>query len=813
MAQQQRPNILYIMCDDMGYGDLSCYGQQHFRTPNIDRLAQQGMRMTSAYAGSPVSAPSRACFMTGQHSGHTHVRGNKEYWSGRVEYGQNVDYAVVGQEPYDTAHVILPEIFKAAGYRTGMFGKWAGGYEGSISTPDKRGVDEFYGYICQFQAHLYFPNFLNRFSRSRGDKGVVREVLEQNIQHAMFGDDYNNRRQYSADLIHQRALEWLRQQEQGKPFFGIFTYTLPHAELRQPDDSLLQAFRGKLLPERTYRGDNPSRYNPTPEAHAQFAAMITRLDAQVGEIMQLLEERGLAQNTVLIFTSDNGPHEEGGADPDYFNHDEKFRGLKRSTHEGGIRIPFIVRWPGHISAGSESDQPFAFYDLLPTFCDIAGIDNMNVKRPNLSTVPLRFYRQNPSIINGFDGISILPTLTGKGVQPQHDHLYWEFHETDMLGVRRGNWKLVVRRGQCALYNLAADPHEDNDLAAQYPDTVNLLVQKIYEDHTDSPLFPVTLPKRPRRPQREAFTTETPMVHDPVMAKDGDTYYIYSTGMGIQQMTSKDRRSWTVLPQPLMSVIPGWTTDSVPGFNSHVWAPDVIRWHGRWWLAYSCSTFGKNGSAIGLLSTRSLRSGIWKDEGCIIASREKRDNWNAIDPNFVIDDATDTPWMTWGSFWDGIQLIRLDSTMHVARGAKPRTIARRYPPGYKPSEPNPTSKFAGTNAIEAPFIFKHGGYYYLFVSWDYCCRGAKSNYRVAVGRSKNIEGPYLDRIGRDMSLGGGTLFLEGDKQEWEATGHCAAYNIDGEDIFICHGYSATRNGAAFLIQRPITWTSDGWPELK
>ena len=475
---QQQPNILYIMCDDMGWGDLSCYGQQHFRTPNIDRLAQQGMRMTSAYAGSPVSAPSRACFMTGQHSGHTHVRGNKEYWSGRVEYGQNVDYAVVGQEPYDTAVAILPEIFKAAGYRTGMFGKWAGGYEGSISTPDKRGVDEFYGYICQFQAHLYFPNFLNRYSCSMGDTAVVREVLEQNIQHAMYGEDYDNRRQYSADLIHERALQWLRRQEQGKPFFGIFTYTLPHAELRQPDDSLLQAFRGKLLPERTYRGDNPSRYNPTPEAHAQFAAMITRLDAQVGEIMQLLAERGLADNTVLIFTSDNGPHEEGGADPDYFNHDGKFRGLKRSTHEGGIRIPFIVRWPGHIRAGGESDFPFAFYDLMPTFCDMAGLKD------------LRKYG-----ITGqrTDGISILPTLTGKGRQRRHDHLYWEFHETDMLGVRRGDWKLVVKRGKPSLYNLATDPHEDNDLSSQYPKIVRRLVKKIHEDHTDSPLFPVTLP--------------------------------------------------------------------------------------------------------------------------------------------------------------------------------------------------------------------------------------------------------------------------------------------------------------------------------
>ena len=493
-SARQRPNILYIMCDDMGYGDLSCYGQQHFHTPNIDRLAAQGMRMTSAYAGSPVSAPSRACFMTGQHSGHTHVRGNREYWryGQTVSYGANTDFAVVGQEPYDQAHAILPEIMKEAGYRTGMFGKWAGGYEGSVSTPDKRGVDEFYGYICQFQAHLYFPNFLNRFSRQAGDTAVVREVLEQNIQHAMFGEDKNHRRQYSADLIHQRALAWLRQQEAGKPFLGIFTYTLPHAELRQPEDSILQAFRGKLLPERTYRGDNPSRYNPTPEAHAQFAAMITRLDAQVGEIMQILEERGLAENTVLIFTSDNGPHEEGGADPEYFNHDGKFRGLKRSTHEGGIRIPFIVRWPGRVPAGSVCDQPFAFYDLLPTFCDMAHVKTS--KAYGLRMKKGQLVASNPS--DCFDGISILPTLTGKGRQRQHDHLYWEFHETDMLGVRRGDWKLVVKRGKPSLYNLADDLHEDNDLSAQRPDLVRMLIEKIHEDHTDHPLFPVTLPELP-----------------------------------------------------------------------------------------------------------------------------------------------------------------------------------------------------------------------------------------------------------------------------------------------------------------------------
>ena len=302
-----------------------------------------------------------------------------------------------------------------------------------------------------------------------------------------------------------------------------------------------------------------------------------------------------------------------------------------------------------------------------------------------------------------------------------------------------------------------------------------------------------------------------MVHDPVMVCEDSTYYIFATGMGIQQMTSKDRKTWTVKPQPVMTVIPQWTRDSVPGFTSHVWAPDIIRWHNRWWLAYSCSTFGKNGSAIGLLSCRTLSYPLWSDEGCIVTPRGKRDDWNAIDPNFVIDDE-DQPWLVWGSFWDGIQLARLDTTMHIAKGEKPRTIARRYAPGSKDALPNPTSKFAGRNAIEAPFIFRHDGYYYLFVSWDYCCQGAKSTYRVAVGRSRSVAGPYRDREGRDMLMGGGTLFLEGDKQQYEAAGHCAAYHMDGKDIFICHGYSIAHKGASVLIQKPIQWTADGWPVL-
>ena len=327
--------------------------------------------------------------------------------------------------------------------------------------------------------------------------------------------------------------------------------------------------------------------------------------------------------------------------------------------------------------------------------------------------------------------------------------------------------------------------------------------------------------QPHNFQRADFQTDTPMVHDPVMAQEGDTYYIFTTGMGIQQMTSKDRQTWTVKADPVMSVIPQWTRDSVPGFTHHVWAPDVIQYHGQWWLAYSCSTFGRNGSASGLLSSHSLASELWDDEGCIVCSREGRDNWNAIDPNFVIDDE-DQPWLVWGSFWDGIQMVRLDTTMHIAAGEKPRTIARRYnlsaPDGKKalstnPNPPkNPTSDFAGPNAIEAPFIFKHAGYYYLFVSWDYCCQGAKSNYRVAVGRSKNIEGPYLGPDGTDMRDGGGKLFLEGDKKAFEAAGHCAAYHIDNQDIFICHGYSIAHEGASILIQEPVSWTKDGWPEL-
>ena len=277
-------------------------------------------------------------------------------------------------------------------------------------------------------------------------------------------------------------------------------------------------------------------------------------------------------------------------------------------------------------------------------------------------------------------------------------------------------------------------------------------------------------------------------------------------------TSKDRNTWTVYPKGVLERVPQWTFDSVPDFKGHIWAPDIIKWHDKWWMMYSCSSFGVNTSAIGVMSNATLdpqsENYLWQDNGAVVVSH-KEDNWNAIDPNIVIDD-NDKPWVVWGSFWDGIQMAPLDDTMHILSGYKPQTIARRYAPGCEPDEPNPTSKFAGPNAIEAPFIFKHNGMYYLFVAWDYCCRGSLSNYRVAVGRSLSVSGPYQDRSGKDMRLGGGEIFIEGDKTEFEALGHCSVYNFDGEDWFFCHGYSVSKNGAPLLVQRKIAWTADGWP---
>ena len=525
--QQRRPNIIFIMCDDMGYGDLGCYGQQRIETPNLDRMAQEGMRFTQAYAGSPVSAPSRASFMTGQHTGHTHVRGNREYWrsSSRANmYGNNADYSLIGQEPYLMNHKIIPEVMKEAGYNTGMFGKWAGGYyntdhpntylldangnsdtsksgqSSSASLPNKRGIDCYYGYICQFQAHTYYPNFLNRYDPEKyGDKHVVVDVLEENIKHKSVatGDrDFENRSQYTSDLIHQYALEWIdRQAEKDDPFLGIFTYTLPHAELWQPQDSLVAKYKEKFKGQDggDWGGEFGSWYYRAPSRHAQFAAMISRLDAQVGEIFEKLEEKGIADNTLVIFTSDNGPHTEGGADPTWFNSNGGLQGTKRQTHEGGVRVPFIAKGPG-VPAGVVNDHQLAFYDVMPTLLDYAGADG-SAYSLEASTNERRY-----------DGISFYNTLTGNDAeQEKHEFLYWEFHETNQVALRMGDWKLVAKSGVPALYDLSKDPHEDNNVAAQNPKVLRQMLEIIHQQHTASSMFNVTMPEVPEDDGSEVVT--------------------------------------------------------------------------------------------------------------------------------------------------------------------------------------------------------------------------------------------------------------------------------------------------------------------
>lgn len=325
----------------------------------------------------------------------------------------------------------------------------------------------------------------------------------------------------------------------------------------------------------------------------------------------------------------------------------------------------------------------------------------------------------------------------------------------------------------------------------------------------------------------------PWAHDPVMAYEQGTYHVFSTGPGILSMTSCDLIHWDVARRGILdNCFPAWLRDSVPGLGRDLWAPDILRYRGRWYLAYAASTFGKNTSAIGLLSTDHLEAGQsyspysspWRDEGCIIASHEGRDNWNAIDPNLVVDGGG-TPWLFFGSFWDGIQLLRLDTTLHAAPGARPVTVARRYARNATQLPANPTSPWAGANAIEAPFVFRHDGWYYLFVSHDYCCRGLKSDYHVVVGRSRDISGPYLDREGRRMDEGGGTLVIEGDKRLYEAVGHCSVYtmpvpmpndsarsdtSVPTADFFVCHGYCIARQGQPVLIVKRLEWEG-GWPK--
>jgi arylsulfatase A-like enzyme len=419
-ARTKKPNIIFILADDLGYGDLSCYGQRKFATPHLDRMAVEGMRFTDHYSGSTVCAPARCSLMTGYHTGHARVRGN--YASGPHGWGACLELL-----PED---VTVAELLKKSGYATGAFGKWSLGVAETTGAPWKKGIDEWYGYLNQGHAHFYYPEYLYH-----NDKKVMLE-----------GNTDGQRQQYSHDLIAEKALEFVVQNKD-RPFFLYWAITVPHAELLVPEDSL-EEFRGQYE-EKPYVG---THYASQPEPFAAFAGMVTRMDRDIGRLLERLKDLGIDEDTVVMFSSDNGPHKEGGHDPVFFDSNGPLRGIKRDLYEGGIRVPMIARWPDRIQAGSISRHVSAFWDFLPTVCDIAGIPTPN----------------------GIDGLSFLPAMLGNEKEQQiHEFLYWEFHErkTTNQAIRMGRWKAVRHSpaGPIELYDLENDIGETTDIVDKNPD--------------------------------------------------------------------------------------------------------------------------------------------------------------------------------------------------------------------------------------------------------------------------------------------------------------------------------------------------------
>lgn len=404
-----KPNVIFILADDLGYGDVGCFGQKLIKTPHIDRLAAEGMRFTQAYTGCTVCAPSRCTLMTGKHTGHSAIRGNREIQP-------------EGQTPMPADTVTVAHLFRRAGYATGLIGKWGLGHPGSDSTPPKMGFDHFFGYNCQRKAHEYYPEYLWR-----------------NDEQVPLGGE-----KYSHDLMAADSLDFVRKHRE-KPFFLYLAFTIPHSKLQVPDLG-------------------PYANEPWSDEERKFAAMITRMDADVGKLMALLKELNLDQNTFVVFASDNG----AGYNFPHFQDSGPLRGRKRDVYEGGHRSPSIARWPGKIPAGQVSSQVWAFWDFLPTVAELIG-----------QPVP-----------SGTDGVSILPALvSGKAVE--HPPLYWEFHERGYTrGVRMGDWKGVSQglTKPLELYNLAKDPSEKEDVAAEHPEVVAKISAFMKSARTDSEIW-------------------------------------------------------------------------------------------------------------------------------------------------------------------------------------------------------------------------------------------------------------------------------------------------------------------------------------
>jgi arylsulfatase A-like enzyme len=435
----EKTNVIYILADDLGYGDLSCYGQKKLSTPNIDRLATEGLKFTNHYSGNTVCTPSRAVLMTGMHSGRCHVRGNLKGENGAA------------LEPEWT---VLPEVFKAAGYATGGFGKWGLGQTNSEGAPNPltHGFDTYAGWKSQMIAHTYYPS------------SWVVDGKEMPLDSET----------YVHDLIMEKAFHFIKENgEAGTPFFCYIPTGVPHAAMQAPAE-LHEKWR-KKLPEFDKKigkyGAGPDEECPDViNPIAGYAAMMENLDNQIGHILGMLEEMGIEENTLVMFSSDNGAHKEGGHDPTYWNSTGSLRGHKRDMHEGGIRTPMLARWPGTIEAGTTTDHLSCFQDILPTAAEIVG-------------------QPSPDDI---DGISFLTTLTGEGKQTAHDYLYWEFckgENQDIFSqaVRQGKWKAYVQaKKPIELYDLEKDPYEENDLAGSMPERVEEIKKIIADAHHPLP---------------------------------------------------------------------------------------------------------------------------------------------------------------------------------------------------------------------------------------------------------------------------------------------------------------------------------------
>ena len=439
-SQQSLPNVIYIMADDLGIGDLGCYGQKFIKTPSIDRLAREGVRFAQHYAGAPVCGPSRCSLLTGKHTGHANVRGNALT---PKSDGEEFDKPLANDE------ITIAEIMKQKGYATGCVGKWGMGGPKSEGSPNQQGFDYFFGFLNQASAHKHYPEF-----------------MFENRQKIAFDKQF-----YSHQLFEEKALDFIDKNAE-KPFFLYFVPTLPHAELIVPAKDV-NPYDG-LFPEKPFVGDPKGiGWVSQPRPVATYAAMVAMLDKSVERILDLLKKKNIDKNTLIIFTSDNGVHDRSGYNPDIMDSNGPFRGIKRDMYEGGIRSPYVARWPEKIRPGTASYHVAAFYDLLPTLCDIIG-----VKAPK-----------------GIDGISFLPSLTGEGVQNKHDFLYWELHEYGGLqAVLKDNWKLIrfdidKKEFRYELYNISGDPGEQMNVAGQYPERVKNLILLMDKAHSPSERYP------------------------------------------------------------------------------------------------------------------------------------------------------------------------------------------------------------------------------------------------------------------------------------------------------------------------------------